>query len=272
LNLNFNDQAIFFLMHTILTFQPHSLLKEFLAPLGSPDFRVIHFPVEWSLAADQTHAMAEPLSALSVYSGIIFNNPFAVSFFFNELLAAGIAANELPPVHCVGDVTAQAVMEHAGEALQPAIMCDTTTLLASLGNISNLFFLMPVCGEDKSGLGLRIERAGGRLNEVPVCSLEKISRETHAEFGRMFTEGDIDCVAFFTPADVTMFVFQIPEFKQATVLTAANGTNTVLALMNTGLRTDLISHESLAEFAEMIAEHLLSDCPVDLSEEYFDQI
>jgi uroporphyrinogen-III synthase len=259
-------------MHTILTFQPHHYLAPFLTPLGTQDFRILHFPMDRCLSVDDSPGIGEALSALSVYSGIIFLNPFAVPFFFERLRAAGMTAADLQALYCVGTVTEQAILLHGGADLNTTTVRDTTALLSELDPLSNQFFLMPVCAGDRSDLGPRIERAGGKLNEVSVCTLSPLSQAELADYERMCMEGEVDCVAFFTPADVRVFALQIPRFKQATILTAANGTNTVLALMNLGLRTDLISHEPLDEFGAMIAERLLSDLRVDLSDEYIDSI
>jgi uroporphyrinogen-III synthase len=252
--------------HTVLLTRPRGGDDTFARLLEAEGVRVLHEPFIEILPPADWAPLDAALDAIGVYSAIALTSMNAAHFFFARAAERGVAMDELPPVYAVGPKTAE-MIRRAG--VEPAVVPTSYTardLAAALGDVSNQFILQPGSDIALADFAEAVAAGGGQVNSVCAYRTVRAERATVRELERMFVEGEVDCVAFFSPSAVKAFAAMFPEFKQATLLMAAIGQTTASAVLGNGLRCDVIATEQTAEgLARAILARLASGERVDLS-------
>ncbi|MBI5646292.1 MAG: uroporphyrinogen-III synthase [Ignavibacteriae bacterium] len=250
---------------TVLLTRPLSAAGPFEQTLAARGVSVMHQPFLDITQPDDWSEADRALDALGVYTAVLFTSVNAVRFFMARVRSLGVAPADVPPVYVVGEKTAAAAREEGLDIAGQPAQANGAALADALGDVSNQFFLQPGSQIARDDTARIIEARGGRLHSVVVYHTVSATPSDLRELDRLFVEGAIDCVAFFSPSAVRAFTTVIPDFKQATVLVAVIGQTTAAAALGSGLRVDIIAPEQTGEaFAEAIAARLDSEKKIEL--------
>jgi len=255
---------------TVLLTRPKGASEEFTSMLGKHGIEVLHFPMIEILPPKQWDEVDAALEAIAMYSEIVFTSANAVHFFFHRMKEQDIFSTSLPPCHAVGQKTAAALESHGISAHGIPDTASAADLAAALGDVSNQFFLQPGSDLLRAEFCDTVEAKGGRVKQVTVYRTVQPSQKEMLQLDQMLIEGSIDCIAFFSPSAVKNFIGMIPLFTQATILIATIGQTTAAAVLNSGLRVDIIAPEQTAEsLASAIAERIVSLQRIELDPDQF---
>ena len=245
--------------HTVLLTRPKGSADRFAELLAQHGIGVVHLPMIDIVPPASWDAVDEAIDAVEVYTGIVLTSANAARFFLDRCRERLGTLETLPPVHAVGEKTAEAAR---GYGIEVATVPETSSaghLAQALGDVSNHFFLQPGADLMREDFAKQVEARGGRVNRVTVYRTVAPPARDLAAIDQLLIEGGIESIAFFSPSAVRNFIALIPDFKQATVLIAVIGQTTASAVFSSGLRVDVIAPEQSAEsLAAAIAERLAS--------------
>ncbi len=250
---------------TVLLTRPEGCGRAFAETLAKRGIKVRHFPMIEIMPPEDWTAADDAIENISVYSGIAVTSANGARFFMERYYERGGLIENLPPVHAVGKRTAEALSSYGIAAKTSPDEASAAALAASLGDISNSFFLNPASDIAGKDFVDAVAAAGGKAHQVIVYRTRQPSARDVRDLDRRLIEGEIDCIAFFSPSAVKNFSALIPDFMQVTVLVAVIGRTTAVAAMGSGIRVDIIAAEQTEEsLAEAIAERLASHGRVDI--------
>jgi uroporphyrinogen-III synthase len=251
----------------VLSTRPEAANDEFAAALKERGVGIMHMPTIDIAEPESWTAFDKAADALDVYSGILFTSVNAVGSFVKRLGARGEGINDLPPVHAVGEKTADALKQLGIPVETMPASGGAAELADALGDVDNQFYLHPTTDKARPELANIIQERGGKLNTVVVYRTVLPRYEDIRDVDEQLIMGEIDCVAFFSPSAARNFMSIIPGFKQATVLIATIGQTTAQAAMALGFRVDVIAAEQNAiSLANAIADRFTSNEIIDFND------
>ena len=226
---------------------------------------LLHVPLQACGEPENWQAADEALDAIEVYHGIILPNPNAANGLLHRLRQRGISSGSLPTVYAVGPRTASTLAAEGIESVPVPENASPSDLDAIVGEVSNQFVLFAGTAQPSRAFTGYIAERGGKMNNIAVYRLASLPHQRIVALDQKLIEGDVDCVAFFSPQMARSFTTVIPEFKQATILIAGIDQQTAAAVAGNGLRIDVISPQpDQRSFARCIADHFNSDMRIDL--------
>jgi uroporphyrinogen-III synthase len=241
--------------HTVLLTRPQGSSDSFVELLAAHGIAVLHLPMIEIGPPASWEAADQAIDAVEVYSGIVLTSANAARFFLDRCRERLGTFDALPPIHAVGEKTAEAVRGYGLDVATVPESASAGHLAQALGDVSNHFFLQPGGDLMREDFAKQVEARGGRVNRVTVYRTVAPPARDLAAIDQLLIEGGIECIAFFSPSAVRNFNAIIPDFKQATVLIAVIGQTTASAVFSSGLRVDVIAEEQTAEsLAAAIAE------------------
>jgi uroporphyrinogen-III synthase len=146
---------------------------------------------------------------------------------------------------------------------------DARHLADTVRDAAGKRFLIPQSDIGRDEISSLLQAAGATVERVTAYRTIVPGGAQISRLESMFVEGEVDCIAFFSPSAVRNFSLLIPDFKQATILVAAIGGTTATTALASGLRVDIISPEATsAAFADAIIRALQSDDRIDLDRQF----
>ena len=249
----------------VLSTRPEGTGDGFANALHAHGIDVLHIPMIKIVPPLDWAPLDEAVGALEVYSGIVFTSANGVHMFMERLQNSGRDVAKLPPLHAVGEKTANTLLEHGLEAATRLQFGGAVELAESLGDVNNQFYLHPTSDKGTGQFAEAVADRGGKVNEVIAYRTIRASYDEIRDLDEKILYGEIDCIAFFSPSAIVNFTAILPEFKQATVLVAVIGPTTAVAAQAHGLRVDVIAEEQTAEsLADAIAKRFGSYQRIEL--------
>ena len=250
---------------TVLTAEPESETLLFDHRLAGLGYRVLHSPFQVADDPDSWVSFDRALLARESYAGVIVPNSHAASGLLKRIREKKCDIASLPPLFAVGTATA-AILDSAGTTSTPiSPSASPEDLDTVFGDPSGRRYLLAGTTQPARGFSDYIDARGGNLDNAPVYRLAFIAGRELQELDRKLIEGDVDCLAFFSPASPRTFAALIPEFKQATLMIAVMDQGTAAAVSGCGLRVDVIAPQRTGEaFAQAIADRFDSDTRIEL--------
>lgn len=257
---------------TVLITRTKEQAAEFATLLAAEGIRPLFFPMIEIRPPDSWDELDGALARAESFDGIIFTSVHAVAAFFDRREEAGFSrsgARTLPLCYAVGEKTRQAAESRGGNCAAVPEKFDGRHLAEAIGGAAGRRFLLPqsdIGGEDIRTL---LEQSGAIVERVTAYRTQAPTGARLSRLESMLVEGEVDCIAFFSPSAARNFAALIPAFKQATILVAAIGGTTATAAMASGFRTDIIAPEATGEsLARAIIRRLRSDDPIELDHQF----
>ncbi len=253
---------------SVLITRPREQGAEFASLLASEGIRPLFFPAIEILPPESWTALDDALARMESFDGIIFTSANAVAAFFDRREAAGFAGGEggaLPPCCAVGEKTRRAAEARGARCTAVPETYDGRHLAEAIGGAAGRRFLLPQSDIGREEIAALLEQAGASVERVTAYRTAAPSGAERSRLENMLVEGEVDCIAFFSPSAARNFAALIPAFKQATILVAAIGGTTAAAALASGFRVDLIAPEATGEsLARAIIARLRSDDRIEL--------
>lgn len=254
---------------TVLVTRPKDQASEFASLLESHEIRVLHLPMIEIKPPDSWQEVIDAIAILQSYDGIIFTSVNAVKYFFDRITESNFPSGLLPACYAVGEKTRKAVDERGGMCVTVPEKYNAQSLTSSMKDVAGKKFLFPQSNIGSDEIIILIEQAGGAVHKITVYQTVMPSISRLQKFEEMFLEGEVDCIAFFSPSAVKNFTTLFPQFKQATILAAAIGGTTASTALAHGLRVDVIAPQATSEsLAQAIINRLQSDDRIELEHQF----
>lgn len=243
--------------NTVLLTRPEGSSPVFENILREHGLVVLHVPLISIQPLDDWSEVDTILSGIAQYDGVLFTSANAVRFTIERLKSIFPSLDALPPMHCVGERTAEALKAFTLDAGVVPAKTGAEELAAALGDVAGKKFLHPCSNIARPELSDAVARYGATVEplvvyvtrDVPMDQLETVRCHLESE--------SIGCIAFFSPSAVTQFVRAFPNLHEGEILIAAIGRTTADALLEFGVRVDVVPQEQTAEaLATLIARYL----------------
>ena len=232
---------------TVLLTRPPDDDDAFVRLLAARGIGVHHFPLIQIVPMESGAESEAAIASIGDLAGIVFTSAHAARIFLPRLRSAMPAAGIVPPIHAVGEKTADAVRACGYTVEMIPQQAHAQGLAESLGVTMGKQFLHPCSDIAREELRAAVEASGGSVRALPVYRTVPVLPPGVARVANLISEGFIECIAFFSPSAVRSFAAAFPSFKQATVLVAAIGQTTAAACLGNGLRVDVIAPEQTGE-------------------------
>lgn len=243
--------------NTVLLTRPEGSSPVFENILREHGLDVLHVPMIAIQSLDDWSEVDATLADIAQYDGVLFTSANAVRFTIERLKSIFPTLDVLPPMHCVGERTEEAVKEFALAAGVVPASASAEELAAALGEVAGKRFLHPCSNIARQELRDAIAKRGGSVESLVVYLTNDVSDDQLEAMRSRVESESIGCIAFFSPSAVARFIRTFPNFHEGEILIAAIGRTTADALLEFGVRVDVVPQEQTAEaLATLIARYL----------------
>lgn len=254
---------------TIVITRARAQSEEFAGELEKYGARVISCPTIEIVEPESYELLDEAIDNLYGYDWLIFTSANGVTHFLRRLTTRGHNTHELDDLRvcAIGESTAsllrdaQVHVDVVPEQFQAEGVL--TTLKDYLGNdeaFKSLNFLMPRAAVARDYLPLALEKAGARVDVIPVYRTVKPHSSELGRVEALLEGGAIDCIVFTSSSSVANFaqLFDTSDLAQLLqgVTVACIGDITASTATQFGLTTEIQPKEqSIMMLARAIADH-----------------
>jgi uroporphyrinogen III methyltransferase/synthase len=207
----------------------------------------VEFPTIEIQPPESWESLDAAIARLAEYDWAIFTSANGVRFFWQRLEQAGKDARAfgLARLAAIGPATAQELAGHGLRADLVPSRYVAECLLAELGPVRGLRFLLPRTDVARPTLAEGLRAAGAGVNEVVAYRTRPVSAQSGDELRRILVEGEIDVVTFTSSSTVRHFVAALgPDACLPEGITVACiGPVTARTAQELGLRVDAVAEE-----------------------------